>query len=128
MKNEITSKWKGIYFYKNQWENDVCGIGIEQTSSFAGYLFMGIYKDPDKFKDKIGDGRIKAKLDEDFRQGKREKHWEWKVYLDPPYQNLNTEDGILMIYENLDQTVEYFANLLLKLKEITEKDIDDLLL
>lgn len=121
LKEDIFEKWKRFYIAKKEWkENYSIGIGPEYRQA-KGYI-IGVKKQPES--EPFQGGKLTTLLNENYRQGKCSKKWEWQQWLDSPYLNWDNEEALIKMYRK-DEAVNYFKENFLRIKEIVSPLIDE---
>lgn len=114
----------GFYITKRQWQGKYA-IAFQSERSGLREFTIGVVKDHPKTV-RIDAEKLKNLLDKEFnRPAKQSNWWEWRQWIDDPYQNWDNEQTLIEMKFQKNKVVSYFREYILRIKNIAEPVIDE---
>lgn len=123
LKENVFDHWRGLYITKNEWREDLLyRIGFASEKYGARGFIIGVTKKQES--QPIEGGKLNKLLGEKYKPGLASSHWEWYQWVEGNYGNWDNEEVLIKMYQK-QETVSYFKEQILRIKEIAEPIIDE---
>lgn len=130
LRHDPLKMYKRFGFGKKSWQKRY-GVALESLQVNAGDVIIGVWRVYDK-PGKMDEPRFSPEnrlweiLNERTKRvGERDDYWEWYCYLDDPYRNWGTKDGLIELKLREDNAIRYLGSRLMEIINDVAEIIDE---
>jgi hypothetical protein len=121
LKENPFDRYKGFFVAKKGWRDNY-EIGISSERYGARGFIIGVKKN--EKSQPIDGGKLKSLIDDKYKPGSASPLWEWYQWIEYIYGNWDNEEILIKMYKK-DEAVNYFKEHILRIKEIVEPVVDE---